>query len=57
MLAQIDLASFTILKRPLPKPEQKKIPFFALIAIGSDGKWLSARGKGGGLALWVKDDG
>ena len=54
---QIDLASFTILKRPLPKPEQKKIPFFALIAIGSDGKWLSARGKGGGLALWVKDDG
>ena len=29
--------------------------FFALIAVDPNGKWLSARGKGGGLALWVKD--
>ena len=52
---QIKLASLTILKRSLPLPNQNKRPFFALIAIDSNGKWLSARGKGGGLALWVKD--
>ena len=52
---QIKLASLTILKRSLPVPDQKKRPFFALIAIDPNGKWLSARGKGGGLALWVKD--
>ena len=49
---QIKIASLVILKRSLPTPEQKKRPFFALIAIDSNGKWLSARGKGGGLALW-----
>ena len=52
---QINLASLTILKRSLPTPDQKKRPFFELIAIDSKGKWLSARGKGGGLALWVQD--
>ena len=52
---QIKLASLTIFKRSLPSPDHKKRPFFALIAIDSNSKWLSARGKGGGLALWVKD--
>jgi len=52
---QIKLASLTILKRSLPASDPKKRPFFALIAIDPNGKWLSARGKGGGLALWVQD--
>ena len=52
---QIKLASLVILKRCLATPEQKKRPFFALIAIDSNGKWLSARGKGGGLALWERN--
>ena len=52
---QIKLASLTILKRSLQAPDQKKRPFFALIAIDPNGKWLSARGKGGGLALWIQD--
>ena len=52
---KIKLASLTILKRSLPAPDQKKRPFFALIAIDPNGKWLSARGKGGGLALWVQN--
>tara|TARA_Y100001968_G_scaffold102967_1_gene92952 strand:+ start:403 stop:891 length:489 start_codon:yes stop_codon:yes gene_type:complete len=52
---QIKIATFAILKKSLPTPDQKKRPFFALIAIDSNGKWLSARGKGGGLALWVKN--
>ena len=51
---EIKLASLIILKRSLPTLEPKKRPFFALIAMDSNGKWLSARGKGGGLALWQK---
>ena len=51
---QIKLASLIILERSLPLTEQKKRPFFALIAMDSNGKWLSARGKGGGLALWER---
>ena len=51
---QIKLASLIILRKSLPLPEQKNRPFFALIAIDLNGKWLSARGKGGGLALWKK---
>ena len=51
---QIKLASLIVLQRSLPTPEEKKKPFFALIAIDSNGKWLSARGKGGGLALWER---
>ena len=51
---QIKFASMTILKRSLPIPERNKRPFFALIALDTNGKWLSARGKGGGLALWKR---
>jgi len=52
---QIKLATLTILKRSLPAPDQKKRPFYAIKAMATNGKWLSARGKGGGLALWVQD--
>ena len=51
---QVKIASLTVLKKSLPQPANNKRPFFALIAIDPEGKWLSARGKGGGLALWVK---
>ncbi len=53
---EIKIAKLIILKRSLATPEIRKRPFFALIAIDSNGKWLSARGKGGGLALWNKDE-
>ena len=53
---QIKLASFSILKKSIPAPDQKNRPFFALVAIDPNGKWLSARGKGGGLALWIRDN-
>ena len=53
---EIKLASIKVLKRSLPTTEQKKRPFFSLIAIDSKGKWLSARGKGGGLALWKRNE-
>ena len=52
---QINLASLTIFRRALPQPDQKNRPFFALIAVDQDKSWLSARGKGGGLALWISD--
>ena len=51
----IKIASLTIFKRSLPVTDQKKKPFFALIGIDAKGRWLSARGKGGGLALWERD--
>ena len=51
---QIKLGAIVVLKKSLPIPEKNKRPFFALIAMDNDGKWLSARGKGGGLALWTK---
>ena len=46
-----------IFTRTLEIPQEKNRPFFALISIDENGKWLSARGRGGGLALWVKDSG
>ena len=50
---KIKLGTIVIFKKSLPIPEKKNRPFFALIAMDKDGKWLSARGKGGGLALWT----
>ncbi|MBD2422847.1 hypothetical protein H6G16_05095 [Cyanobium sp. FACHB-13342] len=39
-------------------PEPRKRPFFALIAREGEGEsaWLLARGRGGGLALWLLGD-
>ena len=52
---QLKLGSLIIFKKSLPTPDKDKRPFFALIAIASNGEWLSARGKGGGLALWKRN--
>ncbi len=46
--------SRALFRRHLEKPEEQNMPFFALISMEEHGKWLSARGRGGGLALWVK---
>ena len=58
---QLQLGSLKLLDRTIAKPDTAKLPFFALIGWGSqvDGEgwagrqWLAARGRGGGLALWV----
>lgn len=42
----------TLLQRTLPAPEPRRQPFFALIATGADRRWLAARGRSGGLAVW-----
>ncbi len=48
---QLSLAGQVLLQRQLPAPEPKRLPFFALISREPEG-WLSARGRGGGLAQW-----
>jgi len=51
---KICISNFQIFNKELKKPEDKKMPFFALIGINTKDKWLCARGRGGGLAIWVK---
>jgi hypothetical protein len=57
---QLRLAGRVVLERTLQRPETRRLPFFALIAravpgdpVGERG-WLAARGRGGGLALWLE---
>ncbi len=51
---ELRLGNRLLWRRPLPEPSGAREPFFALIARGSDseGAWLLARGRGGGLARW-----
>jgi hypothetical protein len=41
-----------LIERTLPQPDPLRRPFFALIAAERP-HWLAARGRGGGLALWL----
>jgi hypothetical protein len=48
---QLIVAGRVVLQRQLPAPVPTRVPFFALISREPEG-WLSARGRGGGLAQW-----
>jgi hypothetical protein len=48
---ELSLAGRVLVRRVLPDPSERRMPFFALIQRSPDG-WLAARGRGGGLALW-----
>ena len=50
----INIVNFTLINKPLKKPEEKQMPFFSLIAINKENSWMCARGRGGGLAIWIK---
>ena len=50
----INIGNFTLINKPLKKPEEKQMPFFSLIAISKENNWMCARGRGGGLAIWIK---
>ena len=50
----INFGNFTLVNKPLKKPEEKQMPFFSLIAISKENNWMCARGRGGGLAIWIK---
>ncbi len=52
---ELALGKSVLISRQLDIPDEKQRPFFALIAMEESEKWLAARGRGGGLALWMKD--
>ncbi len=52
---ELKLGALVLFKRSLEAPQQKNMPFFALIGKAENGEWLSARGRGGGIALWFRD--
>ena len=54
-LIELKSGSSILLSKSLKEPLEKDKSFFALIASGVDGRWLSARGQGGALILWLKD--
>ena len=54
-LIELKSGSSILLSKSLEEPVEKKKSFFALIASGENGSWLSARGQGGALILWLKD--
>ena len=54
-LIELKSGSSILLSKSLKEPLEKEKSFFALIASGENGKWLSARGQGGALILWLKD--
>ncbi len=51
---ELSLSEKVLFKRFLVTPDEKLRPFFSLIAIGDKNEWLCARGRGGGLALWIR---
>ena len=51
---KISISNFLIFNMDLKKPEGKKMPFFSLVGINTKDNWLCARGRGGGLAIWIK---
>ena len=53
---ELKLGALVLFKRSLEAPQQKSMPFFALIGKAENGEWLSARGRGGGIALWFRDN-
>lgn len=55
---QLRLAGRPWIASTLATPAERSLPFFALIGQGPEGesgRWLAARGRGGGLALWIHE--
>lgn len=50
----LKIGKYNLIKNNLEKIDNKKMPFFSLIAIARNKYWMCARGKGGGLAIWTK---
>ncbi len=44
-----------LFSRDLVIPKENNFPFFALISMDENKKCLAARGRGGGLAVWIRD--
>ena len=50
----LKIGKINLINKSIADIDQKKMPFFSLIAINKNKNWLCARGKGGGLAIWVR---
>ncbi len=53
-LIELKLRSNILLRRSLIGAKAKEELFFTLISLDNSGNWLSARGQGGALVLWLK---
>ena len=53
-LIELKLRSKILLRKSLIGAKAKEELFFSLIALENNGDWLSARGQGGALVLWLK---
>jgi hypothetical protein len=51
---RLSLGKLTLFERDLPQPDARRMPYFALIGLDREQGRLSARGRGGGLALWMR---
>ena len=54
-LIELKYGSKILLSRSLKEQNEKEKSFFSLIAIAEKGEWLSARGQGRNLVIWMKD--
>ena len=53
-MVHVTIAGLKILHRNLSDTSKSSAAFFSLIALDRDQGWLAGRGRGGGLALWIK---
>ena len=51
---KVNIGNFSIINKSIKKPKEKEMPFFSLIGISKVDNWMCARGRGGGLAIWIK---
>ena len=54
-LIELKLGPNIILSSSIKKTEEQDTSFFSLIALEESSEWLSARGQGGALIIWLKD--
>ena len=52
---ELKLGSKILLSRSLKEQNYRENSVFSLIALAENGEWLSARGHGGSLVIWLKD--
>ena len=51
---KVNIGNFSIINKSIKKPKEKEMPFFSLIGISKVDNWMCARGRGGGLAIWIR---
>tara|TARA_Y100001968_G_scaffold307046_1_gene324456 strand:- start:1125 stop:1751 length:627 start_codon:yes stop_codon:yes gene_type:complete len=52
---ELKSGSNVLLSRSLKEAQKEKKSFFALIALEENNEWLSARGQGGEVVIWLRD--